>query len=111
MEKLIKAVLQKTDELVEIIKQSKEYKTYLSIKEKMGENEQIHTLIQEIKKQQQYVVRNQLKNQKEDKELKKKIKALQCIPLYNDYLNAVDDLNHYLEPIKKLQDYFDQLTK
>lgn len=111
MEELSKNVLKKIDEIIDIIKNSKEYHTYLKIKEQLEENEQISELIQEIKQEQQYVVKNNLFNKEEDTVLQEKIKKLESIPLYNDYLNAIDDLNYYLEPIKKIQDYFDYLTK
>ncbi len=111
MEKLSKEVLEKVDELVEIIISSKEYKTYLSIREQLEKNKQINQLIKEIKKEQQYVVKNNLNNKKEDKDLQEKIRELKSIPLYNSYLNAIDDLNQYLEPIQMIQDYFDFLTK
>lgn len=111
MEELSKNVLKKIDELVLIIKNSKEYNTYLKIKEQLEENKQISELIKEVKQEQQYVVKNNLFNKEEDTVLQEKIKKLESIPLYNDYLNAIDDLNYYLEPIKKIQDYFDYLTK
>lgn len=111
MEELSREVLKKIDELVVIIQDSKEYKNYLSIKKQLEENVQINQLIKEIKQEQQYVVKNNLNNQEEDRKLQEKIEKLKSIPLYNDYLNAVDELNVYLEPIKNIQDYFDFLTE
>lgn len=111
MEELSREVLKKIDELVVIIHDSKEYKNYLSIKKQLEENVQINQLIKEIKQEQQYVVKNNLNNQEEDRKLQEKIKKLKSIPLYNEYLNAIDELNAYLEPIKNIQDYFDFLTE
>lgn len=111
MEKLSKNVLQKTDELITIIHSSKEYQTYLSIKRQLSKNEWIQNQIQVIKQEQQNLVKNHMQDDKLEKQLHEKIDQLKSIPLYNDYLNAIDALNTYLEPIQLIQDYFDFLTK
>ncbi len=111
MEKLSKDVLQKTDELVNIILSSKEYKRYVSIKEQLHNNKELNNKINEIRKLQKHIVKNGLENTDEDKFLQEKIKELENIPIYNEYLNAIDEVNNYLKPLGILQEYFDKLTK
>ena len=111
MEKLSREVLKKTDELVDIILSSNEYKRYMLIKKKLEDHKNIQEKIEQIRKLQQHVVKNNLTNKEEDRILKEKIKEIESIPIYNDYLNAIDDLNNYLKPIERLQDYFNNLTK
>lgn len=111
MEKLSKDVLQKIDELITIIQSSKEYQRYVTIRKQLNNNPTIKTQIQEIKEEQQNLVKNNIKDPNKKKHLQEKINHLKSIPIYNDYLNAIDEMNHYLEPIQYLQDYFDFLTK
>ena len=53
MEKLSKDVLEKVDELVTSIKESKEYQKYIMIRNKLDDNMDIKKLIEDVKKIQQ----------------------------------------------------------
>ena len=52
-------ILEKTDEIIEIIKNSNEYQQYIEISNKMKDNKEIVSLINNIKKLQQKLVKEQ----------------------------------------------------
>ena len=116
MEELSKEVLEKVDELVEIIKNSKEYKEYLDIREKLESNKDIKEKINQIKKIQQELVKSEYYKDKEkvkilEEVLTKKKEELSLIPIYNAYLHSIENLNESLKLIKNLEDYLQSITE
>ena len=97
------------EEIISSIKNSKEYKNCLLLKEKMNQNEEITTLIEKIKKcQKKYVQSNY--DSKYEKELKELEKSLEQIPIYTIYLDNLAKVNEKIEYVKdSLNDYFYQL--
>ena len=57
MEKYMNDIIKKVDELIKLIKESKEYKEYLNLKGILRKDEDITSLIEEIKKSQRNIVR------------------------------------------------------
>ena len=91
---------QKIEELFQTIKESTEYKEYLEIEKEIDKNEEIKKLINMIKRLQQKSVKleyNKDPKYKEiDKEIEEKVKQLNAIPIYKEYLRRVDELNDIL---------------
>ena len=85
-----KEILNKIDEIINLIENSSEYQKYLSLKKDLDNDKEITLLISEIKILQKDVVHHLDKKEL----LNKKIKALESIPLYIEYQNTVASLNN-----------------
>ena len=87
----------KIDDLFETIKNSKEYKAYQNIGEVLKDNDEVNDLVEEIKKLQQKSVRLEEQNNPEYKEVDKlieeKVKKLNSIPVYQEYLRRMEEFN------------------
>ena len=98
-----KEILEKVDEIINLINQSSEYQKYLMLKRKLEANKEIIILINEIKILQKDIVHH-LKN---ELELEEKQKKLESIPLYLEYENTLDELNNTYNIIENtLNNYF-----
>lgn len=107
MEKLNKSL----DEVVNTIKNSKEYKKCLELKKKMDSNDEINSLVKEIKsKQKKYIKSNDPNILSELNELEEKLNS---IPIYHIYLDNLEEVNKMINYVKdELNDYFiDLLNK
>ena len=104
MEKLNKSL----DEVVLCIKESKEYKKCLELKEKMNSNNEINSLVKEIKlKQKKYIKSNDSNILRELNELEEK---LNCVPIYHVYTENLEKVNDMINYVKdELNDYFVEL--
>ncbi len=104
MEKLNKSL----NEVVDCIKNSKEYKKCIELKEKMNSNDEINSLVKEIKiKQKKYIRSNDSNILSELKELENKLNS---IPIYHIYLDNLEEVNNMINYVKdELNDYFDNL--
>ena len=116
MEKLSKEVLEKIDELVSYIKESKEYQKYINIRNKLDDNMNIKKLIEDVKKIQQELVKSEYyKDIEKAKILKESLdsknKELKSYPIYNEYEHAIEELNEILFPIKDLEVYLETIIK
>ena len=104
-EKNKELLLKKIDELIEIIKNGKEYKRYVELGSKMKENKEIMNLISKIKKEEQIIVKKEYR--KEDtsslnEELNKIKKELNSFPIYQEYTYLQQDLNNTFQTIKSI---------
>ena len=98
-----KEILEKIDEIINLIEQSTEYKKYLLLKEKMNDNKEIKRLINEIKVLQKDVTH---KLDKKDL-LKEKMDKLNSFPLYREYNNTLSELNNTYAIIESMiNNYF-----
>lgn len=104
MEKLNKSL----DEVVDCIKESKEYKKCIELKKKMETNDEINSLIKEIKlKQKKYIRTNDSNILSELNELEER---LNCLPIYHVYTMNLEKVNEYINYVKdELNDYFLEL--
>lgn len=104
MEKLNRSL----DEVVDCIKNSKEYKKCIELKEKMNSNDEINSLVKEIKlKQKKYIRTNDSNILSELNELEEK---LNCIPIYHIYTENLEKVNYYIIYVKdELNEYFNNL--
>lgn len=104
MEKLNKRI----DEVVDCIKESMEYKKCIELKEKMKDNDEINSLVKEIKlKQKKYIRTNDSNILSELNELEEKLNTL---PIYYVYTKNLEKVNEYINYVKdELNDYFKEL--
>lgn len=102
----------KIEELFNTIEESKEYKEYKKIESILDKDKSIKKLIEQIKNLQQESVR--LEYEKNDyykvidKEIEKKAKELNDKPVYQEYLNKMNELNDILSMSSRIiEDYID----
>ena len=97
------------DELVSYIKNTSSYKNCISIKKKMDENEEICSLIEEIKSLQKKYVKSNYDDSIKEK-LDKLESKLNSIPIYVEYNNNLEKVNEMIDLVKdELNDYFTDL--
>lgn len=98
-------LLKKIDELLDLIKQTNDYKRYKNLKDEMSKNEEIMSLVKKIKKIEQSIVKkeyNKLDIKDEEKELNRLLKELDDFPIYHEYSYLQEDLNNDFQNIKKI---------
>ena len=103
-------ILDKVDEIIAFIKKTPEYKDYILLKEKLDSNDKAKSLINDVKKAQQELVKAEAYGS-DTKKLEEKYNnllfELDKIPLYSDYKETVTKLNTMYNEIKeRLDDYF-----
>ena len=88
------------DELFETIETSKEYQSYLEIGRVIEKNKEVNDLMQEIKELQKKSVRLEETGNDEyknvDKLIDEKVKCLNSIPIYQEYLRRMREFNSCL---------------
>jgi cell fate (sporulation/competence/biofilm development) regulator YmcA (YheA/YmcA/DUF963 family) len=103
------------DELIDIIKNTDVYKRYIHITEQMNGSNDINELVAEIKSLQKVAVKEEHKPDSKkvrelDKEINNKIKELNNIPLYAEYIETSKELDDLIKSIKEeIQTYIDKL--
>ena len=98
-------VLKKLDELISLIKDTDNYKRYDELKKEMSKNDYIMSLIKEIKKTEQVIVKkehNKMDTKEEEEKLKKLKEELNSFPSYLEYSYLQEDLNNDFQNIKKI---------
>lgn len=98
-------LLNKLDELIELIKNTPNYKRYIELKLKMSSNNEIMNIIKEIKKIEQSIVKkeyNKLDFSEEEKKLNELKNKLNEYPSYLEYSYLQEDLNNDFQNIKKI---------
>ncbi len=101
-------IVKKIDELFDDFEESKLYKDYLNVQDKMAKDKEIVSVINEIKKFQKIGANNK------DKSVELKIndlyKKLESYPIYQSYLIMHDEIEEELFMIKEVFDkYFNDL--
>ena len=95
---------EKIDELFDDFEKSKLYKDYLRVQDKMANDEEIMSIINEIKKFQKISANNK------DKSVELKInglyKKLESYPIYQSYLIMNDEIEEELFMIKEIFDKY-----
>jgi len=98
------------DLLVSYIKNTSSYQKCVSIKDIMDKNEKICRLVSDIKVLQKKYVKSGFSDSEIENELNSKEKELNCIPLYIEYMNNLEEVNEMINLVKdELNDYFDKL--
>ena len=96
-------IINKIDEIINKIENSELYQKYLDLKEKLDNNKELMTLINEVKLLQKDVVHHIDKKELLDK----KINELNSYPLYREYSNTVFEINNVYAIIENdLNNYF-----
>ena len=100
-----KVILDKVDEIITVIKTSPNYQKYLLLQEKMNSNQELISLINEVKVLQKMIVNGKDK----EIELKEKMALLENNPLYREYSNNLTDINNEFAIVENtLNNYFDK---
>ena len=88
------------DDLFNTIKNSNSYKEYISITNILKKDKEVNKLVDEIKDLQKLSVNLEYKGDLSykdiDKEIDLKVKLLNDIPIYKEYLNRMNKLNDSL---------------
>ena len=111
MEKYLnKETRQSLDELIDLIKNSNEYKEVIRLKKEINEDKELVKLIDEVRSaQQKYIKSNYGKKEKE--EMDGKIELLNNNKLYVFYSYNLDKVNDMIHIIcEELNDYFYSIT-
>ncbi len=96
-------VLTKTDEIIEYIKNTSEYKRYNLLKEEIYNNKEIMILIEAIKALQKKAVKEESLGKSSkyiDQEIEEKLQVLNSNPLYSEFTYLQEDLNETFQEIK-----------
>ncbi len=106
-------ILEKLEEILDLIKDSQDYQDYVFLKAKLAKNEKALKLIAEVKKLQKQVVRKEVKKEdtsQEEQEIEKLLESLNQIPLYLDFVETQQKLNEVYQMIDtKLDNYFQKI--
>lgn len=95
----------KLDELIELIKNTPNYKRYNNLRNEMSNNKEIMDIIDNIKKLEQSIIKkkyNKLDFSEEEKEVDTLNKKLNEYPDYLEYTYLQEDLNNDFQNIKKI---------
>jgi cell fate (sporulation/competence/biofilm development) regulator YmcA (YheA/YmcA/DUF963 family) len=96
----------KIDELFSAVKNSSEYQDYKKVENILKKDKSINILIEEIKSLQKDSVRLEYKNDEYYKEIDKKIELkvleLNKKPVYQEYLNKMNEINDILAMSSKM---------
>ena len=100
---------EKLNNLVEYITNTFEYKECIRLKEIMKSNEEICSLVDEVKSLQKEYVRS-LEDENIKVRLDEVLDRLNTIPIYCDYLKYLDKVNHMISYVNdEMNDYFYKL--
>jgi len=100
-----KVILDKVDEIIEVIKKSPNFQKYLLLQEKMNSNQELISLINDVKDLQKMIVNGKDK----ETELKEKMSLLENNPMYREYNNIVNDINNEFAIVENtLNNYFNK---
>lgn len=106
-------ILEKVDDIVTTIKESKEYQDYMFLSNKLAKNDKCNNLIKEIKFMQKEIVKKEsLGEDSSEMEVKfaNLVTQLNAIPLYNEFISKQQELNYIYQTIKEeLDNYFNDL--
>lgn len=109
MELLMNSVfINEIDKFIDTIKDSDEYKKYMDLTNKLDNCDDIKNITKEIKDINKELVK--IESIELINKLKYKELELNSIPLYQDYLESVKELNYILSLIKdKIDNYIENL--
>ena len=103
-------IYNKIDVMFDGFEQSKLYKDYISVKEKLKNNKEIMDIIEEIRRLQKIATNNN--DEVVEKKLKKLFDKLNSYPIYQSYLILKDEINDELFLVKESFDkYFNEILK
>ena len=98
-------ILNKVDELVNLIKNSDDYKRYMLLRLEMEKNKEIMEIISKIKKIEQTIVNKKYRKEDisfEETELNNLKKELESYPIYQEYSYLMEDLDNMFQNIREI---------
>lgn len=100
---LVDDILEKVDEIVDLIKCDSNYQRYQMLKDDISKNKEIMVLISDVKSLQKKLVL--LEYEKKDttdvsNTLNEIVKSLYAIPLYNEFINTQEEVNEVFQQVK-----------
>ena len=103
MEKLVsnEKIEEKTRELVNAIKENKDYKEYILLREQINSNKEIMSSIDKVKEIQKKYVKSAYLDKNIKQELDNELKKLESIPLYREYLIKEKKINNIFINIRE----------
>ena len=103
MEKLVsnEEILDKALELVKEIKNDKEYREYVTLRNEIKSNKEIMKRIENIKTLQKQYIKSAYLDDEIKVKLDKELSELEDIPLYKEYLLKEKKINNILISIKE----------
>lgn len=103
MEKLVsnEEILDKALELVKEIKNDKEYREYVTLRNEIKSNKEIIKRIENIKTLQKQYIKSAYLDDEIKAKLDKELSELEDIPLYKEYLLKEKKINNILISIKE----------
>ena len=102
-----KEILEKIDEIIQIIETSPEYLKYLDLKEKIKNNKELMELINKVRVMQKDV----LHKKNNQNELDKLLNELNNNPLYREYNNVIYEINNTYSIVENsINNYFEKIV-
>ncbi len=103
-------ILKKVDEIVEYIKNSEEYQNYLKASEILSHETKLLEAIEDIKKYQQAIVKDNTRKKELEKKIQEKENILNNSIVYTEFLNYQNEVNNMLVIFEnKLNKYFEDM--
>lgn len=100
-----KEILDKVDEIINVIENSKEYQKYLLLQKEIKKDKELTSLINKVRILQQDYIHKKIKKEVLDKETKE----LNNYPLYREYTNTLQEINNIYGIIENiLNNYFQE---
>lgn len=104
---LNKEILEKIDEIIQIIETSPEYLKYLDLKEKIKNHKELMELINRVRVMQKDV----LHKKNNQNELDKLLNELNNNPLYREYNNVIYEINNTYSIVENsINNYFERIV-
>ena len=104
---LNKEILEKIDEIIQIIETSPEYLKYLDLKEKIKNHKELMELINRVRVMQKDV----LHKKNNQNELDKLLSELNNNPLYREYNNVIYEINNTYSIVENsINNYFERIV-
>lgn len=104
---MVKLLNKKLEEVITVIKDSKDYQECIKLKEKMKKNVELMQLIDTLKTLQKEYVKNGYQDKEKLEEVENKLYEIPIYVTYIEYLEKVNQMISYVED--DLNDYFYQL--
>lgn len=102
-----KEILEKIDEIIQIIETSPEYLKYLDLKEKIKNHKELMELINRVRVMQKDV----LHKKNNQNELDKLLNELNNNPLYREYNNVIYEINNTYSIVENsINNYFERIV-
>ena len=103
-------ILEKIDDIVDMIQDSKEYHDYQILYQKLKKNQKVNDFIVKVKDIQKTIVQRQVRKEPVENlesELNSCLKQLERIPLYTEFVEKQQELNEVYQTVKEeLDRYF-----